>query len=625
MTKWLQRGWRVAAIALMATAAAIFAARFTSFQDLDRAAYDFTVDHGGLAAPSQQIVLVDFDDDTFARIGQYPIPRTIFADAISRIAAGKPRVMGLDVLLSEPRTAIEDKAMQDALTNAGMVIIASQANVGTLPPAVPLPAFCQPEDAGVASGFCKEGAPGAMGYAFVNMVVDPDGFVRKANLLLAGASTATSFPLVLAQQYAGESVASGDAKSMIFLKHRIPYADRALKTILIGSWGREPATRIPAWKLLAGEVSASAFADKLVLIGQSSDAARDKDLTPLFRLPGADGARLQMSGTAIHAAAIRTLLEGSAVEPAPPVLVWVAVLLACLLGAWLLFNMELGHGLLCTLLLMAASFGLTLLLYAKLRYWLPFLPLETGLALTLPLTLGVQFVQERLISREADAQRQQLMTLFSSYVDPAVAATIWERRDEVSLGGEERVATVLFTDIRSFTAMSAGKPPAQVLGWLNRYLAAMDEVIRDHGGFLNKFIGDGLMIIFGLPLSQGVHEDAKRAVQASIAMLQRVEKLNLEAKDNPELPQLRIGIGMHTGKLMAGSIGSASRQEYSVIGETVNLASRLESLNKPYHTEILLSAAAWEIVSGDFTGFEALGDAKVAGLEEPVAIYTLRI
>jgi class 3 adenylate cyclase len=286
--------------------------------------------------------------------------------------------------------------------------------------------------------------------------------------------------------------------------------------------------------------------------------------------------------------------------------------------------MELGPGLFCIVVLMAICCGLTLLLYGKFRYWLPFLPAEAGLALTLPITLGAQFVEERLLSREAHAQRQQLMKLFSSYVDPAVADTIWQRRDEVSLGGEERVATVLFTDIRGFTALSAGRPPAHVLGWLNRYLTAMDEVIREHGGFLNKFIGDGLMIIFGLPLSQGVHEDAKRAVQASIAMLERVERLNREEKSNPELPQLRIGIGMHTGSLMAGSIGSANRQEYSVIGETVNLASRLEGLNKQFKTEILLSAATWEIVSGDFPGFEPLGDARVAGLDQPVAIYTLR-
>jgi adenylate cyclase len=155
------------------------------------------------------------------------------------------------------------------------------------------------------------------------------------------------------------------------------------------------------------------------------------------------------------------------------------------------------------------------------------------------------------------------------------------------------------------------------------YVTAMDKVIREYDGFLNKFIGDGLMIIFGLPLSQGPSEDARLAVEASLAMLERVEQLNEENKNDPTIPQLRIGIGMHTGSLMAGSIGSASRQEYSVIGATVNLASRLESLNKPYKTEILMSQATRDMVAKDFTGIIPLGNAKVAGLEEEIAIYTI--
>ena len=105
------------------------------------------------------------------------------------------------------------------------------------------------------------------------------------------------------------------------------------------------------------------------------------------------------------------------------------------------------------------------------------------MAATLPLTLGYRFLAERLIAREATLEREQMMSLFASYVDPAVAETIWERRSELSLAGEERIATVMFTDIRGFTAASSGKPPAQVLEWLNRYMTAMDEVIREHGGF----------------------------------------------------------------------------------------------------------------------------------------------
>jgi len=302
---------------------------------------------------------------------------------------------------------------------------------------------------------------------------------------------------------------------------------------------------------------------------------------------------------------------------------WVVAVLLAWLAAFLLLIYRTGWGVLGVLLIGVAACVAALVLYARARYWLPFLPTQTAVALTLPLTLGLQFFLERLVSREARAQRKQLMGLFSSYVDPAVASTIWERRNELSLAGEERFATVMFTDIRSFTAISAGKPPAEVLGWLNQYLSAMDEVIRQHGGFLNKFIGDGLMIIFGLPLTRGVSEDAQQALRAAIAMLRRVDLLNQQNAGNPDTPKLRIGIGMHTGRLMAGSIGSVSRQEYSVIGSTVNLASRLESLNKQFKTEILISESTYQFVRDSFEGLRSLGLAAVAGLSEPVPVFTI--
>jgi adenylate cyclase len=620
----LKRAYYGLAVAAIASAAVLFASRFPSFQDINNLTYDFTVDHTGLSAPSPQILFVDFDEDSFAHIRQYPIPRPLVSDAIRRIGAGKPRVLGVDIFLSEPRTAAEDQEMQDALTSAGVVVLASQASNGNLPALRPLPQFCQPEDPTADSGFCVEGKPGALGYALVDMPMDADGFIREFNLFSAGSSPSVSFPLFLAQQYAGTTIQPQDINNARFLGHAVPYQDRELKTALVGAWGRDPATHISAWQLLQGKIPPQTFADKLVLLGQSSDAARDTHLTPLFRLADANGVRERMGGTNIQAAAIRSLLEGKTVRSAPAWMQWLFLVVAALTAAYFLLFFELGRGIARLLLLMLACAAVPMLLYARWRYWLPFFPTEFNLLLTLPLALGLQFAEERLVSREAHAQREQLMSLFSSYVDPAVADTIWKRRNELSLGGEEHVATVMFTDIRGFTALSANQPPAQVLGWLNRYLTAMDEVIREHGGFLNKFIGDGLMIIFGLPLSSGSpQQDATRALQAALAMLARVEQLN-DDKTDPTMPKLRIGIGIHSGALMAGSIGSATRQEYSVIGETVNLASRLESLNKTFKTEILLSAATREIVGAAFPGIESLGLAKVAGLEEPVAIYTLR-
>jgi adenylate cyclase len=612
-------------IAAIASVSVLFAGRFPSFRDIDNLTYDFTVDHAGLSPQSPDILFVDFDEASFAQIRQYPIPRPIIANAIRKISAGKPRVLGVDVFLSEPRTPAEDKDMQDALTAAGNVVLASQSSNGDLPSVRPLTQFCQPEIPEADSGFCVEGKPGAMGYALVDMPIEEDGFVRDFNLFSAGHPPSVSFPVFLAQQYAVETIQPKDKGNAIFLGHAVPYHDRKLSTALIGAWGADPATHITAMDVVQGKVAPQRFTDKLVLIGQSSDAARDTFLTPLFRVAGAGGVRERMGGTDILAAAMRSLLEGKTVRPAPAWLRWFFLIAAAVAAGCFLLFYELGQGATRLLLLMVVCAVVPMLMYARWRYWLPFFPPELAMLLTVPLALGLQFVQERLLSREVVAQREQLMSLFSSYVDPAVAETIWKRRGELSLGGEEHVATVMFTDIRGFTALSAGQPPAEVLRWLNRYLSAMDEVIREHGGFLNKFIGDGLMIIFGLPLSQGgPQQDATRALHAAQAMLARVEQLNEQQTDDPTLPRLRIGVGIHTGPLMAGSIGSASRQEYSVIGETVNLASRLESLNKTFKTEILLSAATREMVGEGFDGLESLGDAKVAGLEEPVPVFTLR-
>jgi class 3 adenylate cyclase/CHASE2 domain-containing sensor protein len=627
MRSFLRRAGKGIAIGLIAVIAMIFAERSTSFQDLDQLGYDLTVDDIGLSSPSPDIVLVDFDEETFQsqKVRQYPLPRSMFTDVIRRVSVGKPRVIGLDVLLSEPRDPTEDKEMQAALTEAGNVILASQAPNGTLPLTMPLPLFCQPEDPTAASGFCVEGKPGAEGYGAVNMPIDPDGFIRSANLFIAGATSSESYPLRMAEQFAQQSVQPDGPDALRFLGHRIPYANKDLKTMLIGVWGREPATRVPAWKLLAGQVPASVFTDKLVLIGQTSDASRDTHFTPLFRVAGPDGVRLELGGTAIHAAAIRTLLEGRAVTVASKNVKFSCILVCAAAASMLLLSCDLSIGVLGLLGLMGTVLGGSLLMFAKWRFWLPYLPIEESLAITLPITISIRFLEEQLFRKQESKEREQMKRLFGSYVDKKVVDVIWQRRSEVCLPGKEQMATVMFTDIRSFTAMSSGQPAAVVLKWLNRYVKAMDEVITAHGGFLNKFIGDGLMIIFGLPLEHGTREDARSAMKCAVAMLERVEKLNEQAGENPDLPHLRIGIGIHTGTLVAGSIGSASRQEYSVIGETVNLASRLESLNKKFGTEIVMSAATMELVEEFFPEIEPLGATPVAGLKDPVPVFTLRV
>ena len=382
MRPGLKRAYYGLAVAAIASLAVLFASRFPSFRDINNLVYDFTINHTGLSAPSPQILFVDFDEDSFAHIRQYPIPRPLISDAIRRIGAGKPRVLGVDIFLSEPRTAAEDQEMQDALTSAGVVVLASQASNGNLPAVRPLPQFCQPENPAMDSGFCVEGKPGALGYALVDMPIEDDGFVRQFNLFSAGTPPSVSFPLFLAQQYAGETIQPQNINNARFLGHSVPYLDRDLKTALIGVWGTDPATHISAWQLLQGKILPQTFADKLVLLGQSSDAARDTHLTPLFRLADANGVRERMGGTNIQAAAIRSLLEGKTVRLASAWVRWLFLVIAALTAAYFLLFFELGQGIARLFLLMLVCAVVPMLLYARWRYWLPFFPTELSLLLT---------------------------------------------------------------------------------------------------------------------------------------------------------------------------------------------------------------------------------------------------
>ena len=603
--------------------------RWPASADLTDWTYDFLVNHGTYAPVSQDVVFIDFDDATFAHINKFPIPRSTVADVIERVGKAAPAVIGLDILISEPRNAEEDAAMQRALTSAGNVVIAAQAGTGQLPYVMSLPMFCQPEKPELPTGFCTEGKPGALGYASVNMPIDTDGYVRDAELMtLNGDHKAESFPVFLAEQYLAQvdpvckncTLQPLDKKNAQFRGYRVPLRDIDAKTFRIGDWSLHPAVHISAWDVLTGVTPMTQLHNKLVLIGQGSDAARDRDFSPLYRTE-VNGKRQQIAGTELHAAAIETLLHGHAIGEVPTWIRWCANLIVIGAATWVFTRVRLSVAFALTVVFMLAVYIPTQILFTVYHLWFPNLETLLGVAAALPCGVAWQYVKANLLRSETEQQRKQLMEMFSRYVDPQVANAIWVRRDEVSLEGDERVATVLFSDIRNFTGITAGKPSKTVLRWLNRYFTAMDEVIRAHDGFLNKFIGDGLLVVYGVPLSQGESTDACNAVRSALAMLKRVEELNADRPADEDCPDLKIGVGIHTGMLTSGSVGSLNRLEYSVIGETVNLASRLESLNKETGTEIILSQGTYERVKDKMSGIFPLGATAVRGFDEHITIY----
>ena len=214
------------------------------------------------------------------------------------------------------------------------------------------------------------------------------------------------------------------------------------------------------------------------------------------------------------------------------------------------------------------------------------------------------------------ADRERVRDLLGKVVSKEIASELLSGK--VELGGEERQVTVLFSDIRNFTTLCEQLPATQIVGLLNRYLSRMSEVIESQGGVVDKYIGDAVMALFGAPVARA--DAATAAVRAAIAMQEALRELHA-LHDAEGLPRLATGIGIHTGPVVAGNLGSTHRMNYTVIGDAVNLASRLQGLTREYDSAIIVSAATAAVAPG--FAYRPLGEVRVKGKSELILIYGL--
>ena len=551
------------------------------------------------SAAGLPIRVVAIQESDLRRLG-WPIADRFLVAAIQRLEAAGVQAIGLD--LYRDLGVGEGHQQLRRLAAAPGALISVYSEIDRIP-AIP-------------------GTPPAR-RAYNDLLLDRDGVVRRDLVHVRGQGAAVvALPLRLLEHSRGQnpgplrqrlerdpgSLAALDAQAGGYSD----LDDAGLQRLLTF---HDPAT-IPSWslsQLLAGEVPANALRDTIVLVGSRAPSQRD-----LFRVAIPQGGKGmpagQMAGVDLHAQRLASLLalergQRPGLTAAPG---W---LNAGLLVAALLLGVGLGDGIgslrrsvVAVALGSAAALagGLALLLFGGL--WIN---------LTLPLAGLLAMAAAAWTGRGAEqqGQRRQLQRLLGHTLSPLVARELWSQRHSLLAGdrfrGRRQFVTILLADISGFMGLAEQMEPAALLDWLNRVLEEVVAPIEAGGGLVNKFTGDGLLAVFGAPLSQGREADARAALAAARGI--RAGLANLNAKLTQEgAPRVRLRLGLHSGWVLAGSLGSRDRWEYGVIGDAVNCAARIVALRKPPMAEgcrILISA-----MSRDLAGAGANGSGS-GGLE----------
>jgi len=382
--------------------------------------------------------------------------------------------------------------------------------------------------------------------------------------------------------------------------------------------------------LLTGEVTPAAIHDKVVLIGITAISVKDGFYTPYSRGRHADQ---RLSGVALHAHSasqlLRGALAGQAMMTSPNdyqkalwLLLW--SLLGTASGLWIRSPWRLASLAIAGVLVLGLA-GYGALLY---DWWIPVVPPVLAWGLSGPLVLLYVSYQER-------TQRAVLMRLFAQSVSPEVADTLWQQREQFMAGSrphpQRLIATVLFTDLEGFTSVSECLGEQELVDWLETYLDVMSQQVMAHRGVINKYMGDAIMALFGVPIPRlseaEISQDAVHAVQCALAMQHELIQLNRRWQAQQQ-PTIKMRVGIYTGPLVAGTVGSAERLEYTVFGDTVNIASRLESYAKETFTveandspcRILIGETTLQYVGQQFQT-QYVGEVHLKGREHTTTIY----
>jgi adenylate cyclase len=543
----------------------------------------------------------------------YPFPRNMHADLIRKLADAGAKAVVFDILFStEPFDVSEDEALRDAILYArkrGTTVILA-----------------------CALEFSKQ----AGGAADIGALVSPTETIMQAQPLLATANTQPK--LSYKETESGETSLGGvyyysqslqafsvvqNLESEELVSSYAKYGLSPQGAFIINYFGPDGTIQNVSYASFFPELLEKGFAetqkntnegggatqslemskfkDSVVFVGSRAKADNDYFMTPFG----------EMFGVETNAQALNTLLTGKTIRDVNPRLVLALVLLLTLLSwaftAWLR-PIPSFAAFTALLILFEASIVLA---FTSGLVLMPFTYPTATLFLSFFFSLSFRVLTE-------EAEKRRIRATFSRYMAPDIVKEIIDNPDLADLGGNDREVALLFSDIRNYSTISEKLDPHQTVEFLNRYLTEISDIIMRNSGFVDKFMGDGVMAIFGAPVkSDNPCADAVRSALEMVEML--VDRMGGIVAGMP-VPHFRVGIGIHYGHVIMGNVGSAKRMDYTCIGDVVNVASRLESETKHFGTAILISDDVQEKIGDEFI-LELLGETMVKGRTAPVKVY----
>ena len=624
---------------------------------LEHKAYDVRLELTMPNPVDNRIVIVDIDEKSLSEIGRWPWNRSVIARLIDQLFdTYQIDVLGMDAVFPEPdessglkklqalaqgplkdapvflerlksieKTLDYDGLLAQSLQNRRIVLgyAFTSAQDGTSeagqlpPPTIPMEKasayhFSYREGKGFAANLPKFQASARTGGHF-NSVPDPDGIVRRVPLLFGyKGQLYESLSLAMARIALGADevglefyLENGQSslENLLVGNRAIP-VDEELQALIPyrGKWGSYPY--VSATDVLQGRVEDPNFLkDKIVLFGTTAQGLRDTRAIPMQNV---------YPGVEIHANIISGILDNNIMSYLPYEEA-AEVLLLFLIGVVMISLLPLFGPLTATIATLVLS---CLVIWFNLFSWNEqnvVFPLATTLLLIL-----TQFLFNMSYGYFIESTHKRHLTgLFGQYVPPELVDEMSKNLGkEFSMEGESRKMTVLFSDVRGFTTLSEGLEPKELSELMTEYLTPMTHIIHEHRGTIDKYMGDAIMAFWGAPLHDSQH--ARHALEAAMEMLKRLEALRPQFKAKG-WPEIRAGIGLNTGIMSVGNMGSQFRMAYTVLGDAVNLGSRLEGTTKAYGVQIIVSESTKNAVPEYL--YRELDRVRVKGKDKPVVIY----